>query len=118
MVLTCEIHQGVINLFPPTRVCEEGSCTQGYKTSADYRQPQELSDERVYPVTVFTQAHGPLPGYAASLACPSESTQPIFQYNNLSSSCANQLVKGDTITIILFTVEKLFEPTILAVPFS
>lgn len=72
------MHQGVINLFPPTRVCEEGNCMHSYKTSADHRQPQELGDERVYGITVFTQAHGPLPGYAASLACPSESTQSVF----------------------------------------
>ena len=63
---------GVINLFPPTRLCEEENCARGYKTSAGYLQPQELGEERVYQVTVFTQAYGPLPGYAASLACPSK----------------------------------------------
>jgi hypothetical protein len=68
---------GVINLFPPTRLCEEESCARGYKTSAGYVRPQELGDEKVYEVTVFTQAYGPLPGYAASLACPSKLVCPV-----------------------------------------
>ena len=91
---------GVINLFPPTRICEEESCARGYKTSTGYLQPQELGDERVYQVTVFTQAYGPLPGYAASLACPSKFACSL---PFLGGSRAHQHVVNDTTTIILFT---------------
>jgi len=60
-----------VNLFPPTRLCEEESCARSYKTGG-YPQPRELTDEQTFRVTVFTQAYGPLPGFASSLECPSK----------------------------------------------
>jgi len=61
---------GAVNLFPPTRLCEEESCAHSYKTGG-YLQSRELTDERTFCITVFTQAYGPLPGFASSLECPS-----------------------------------------------
>jgi len=61
---------GAVNLFPPTRLCEEESCARSYKTGG-YLQPRELIDERTFRITVFTRTYGPLPGFASSLECPS-----------------------------------------------
>ena len=61
---------GAINLLPPTRICEEESCTRSYKTGG-YPQPQPLANEQNFWVTVFTQMYGPLPGFTSSLECPS-----------------------------------------------
>lgn len=83
---------GTINLFPPTRTCQEASCAHGYKTSRYYFDSQELTNERSYPVTVFTCNYGPLPGFAASLACPSMLPEVLFALvlTGLVTACHRQ----------------------------
>jgi len=52
-------------------MCEDEGCARSYKMGG-YLRAQGLTDERTFRITIFTQAHGPLPGFASSLECPSK----------------------------------------------
>lgn len=108
--------QGAINLFPPTRTCPNASCSHSYKTSRYYFEPQELTNEKSYSVTVFTRNCGPLPGFAASLACPGMLIK--FPFLPRCLSLLLQCVTDDITITMLSTRMNLFVHTTVGTPFN
>jgi len=58
-------------LGPPTHVCLDSACLQKSCTSynAQLLWEQELVESLTFPVTIFMQDFGPIPGFATSMYC-------------------------------------------------
>lgn len=58
-------------LGPPTHVCLDSACLQKSRTgyNAQLLLERELVESLTFPVTIFTQDFGPIPGLATSMYC-------------------------------------------------
>ncbi|KAF8077601.1 hypothetical protein FPV67DRAFT_1614590 [Lyophyllum atratum] len=68
------------NICPPTRVCLDPACLQSLRGSKDTLRERELVESLTYPVTVFTQDFGAIPGLTTSMYCRNCKTRYYANY--------------------------------------
>lgn len=66
-------------MVPPTHVCLDAKCRKPLESDPDEMCDRELKEALSYPVTVFTQAFGPMPGFCTSMYCRSACHCQMYQ---------------------------------------
>jgi hypothetical protein len=60
-------------MLPPTSVCIDPACLHQRRWVEHIPRPRELTEALTYPVTIFTNEFGAVPGHSTSLYCRSTS---------------------------------------------
>ncbi|KAF6742244.1 hypothetical protein DFP72DRAFT_1179427 [Ephemerocybe angulata] len=93
------------HFVPPTRTCLDPACRDYLRTNHSVGRERQLVDGITYPVVVFTQEFGAVPGHCTSLYCNRCKTR---YYNNYYITGGTRTYYVGDIPPFLHTAEKTF----------